>query len=107
MPAPCFRRRSADCDRTRRHADQPQVRTRDRTCQQPVDRRQRATGDARDDHIVEDLIDIGKAGPDGNIHVDVLKVQHHGSENNFSAGFAKRVTAGHHKLNENEFFFEK
>lgn len=54
------------------------------------------TGDARDDHIVEDLIDIGKAGPDGNIHVDVLKVQHHGSENNFSTGFAKRVTADHY-----------
>ena len=54
------------------------------------------TGDARDDDIVEDLIDTGRASANGNVHVNVLKVQHHGSENNFSEGFAKRVTADHY-----------
>jgi len=54
------------------------------------------TGDARDDDIVEDLIDTGFADSDGHLHVDVLKIQHHGSENNFSMGFAQRITADHY-----------
>jgi hypothetical protein len=54
------------------------------------------TGDARDDHIVDDLIETGHADADGHIHVDVLKIQHHGSENNFSSGFGRCVTADHY-----------
>ena len=54
------------------------------------------TGDARDDDIVQQLIDSGIADSSGFVHVNVLKVQHHGSENNFSRGFAKRVTADHY-----------
>ena len=54
------------------------------------------TGDARDDEIVEQLIESGIADSDGFMHVNVLKVQHHGSENNFSKGFARRITADHY-----------
>ena len=54
------------------------------------------TGDARDDDIVDQLIESGIADSNGFVHVNVLKVQHHGSENNFSRGFAKRVTADHY-----------
>ena len=54
------------------------------------------TGDALDTDIVDDLIDTGFADADGHIHVDVLKLQHHASENNFSIGFGKCVTADHY-----------
>jgi hypothetical protein len=54
------------------------------------------TGDARDDHIIDGLVASGRSSPDGHIHVDVLKIQHHGSENNYSEGFGKRVTADHY-----------
>lgn len=54
------------------------------------------TGDALDDDIVEDMIDTGFADANGHAHLNVLKLQHHASENNFSVGFAKRVTADHY-----------
>ena len=54
------------------------------------------TGDARDDTIIDQLIDSGSSDPKGFVHFNVLKIQHHGSENNMSEGFAKRVTADHY-----------
>lgn len=54
------------------------------------------TGDARDDDIHKDLQATGFANADGHVHVDLLKVQHHGSENNLSLGFAQKVTADHY-----------
>ncbi|MEM6820904.1 MAG: MBL fold metallo-hydrolase [Verrucomicrobiota bacterium] len=54
------------------------------------------TGDARDDHIYEDLKATGFTNQQGHVHIDLLKVQHHGSENNFSLDFAKLVTADHY-----------
>lgn len=54
------------------------------------------TGDARDDTIVEQLIESKISDKDGFVHLNVLKVQHHGSDNNFSKGFARRVTADHY-----------
>lgn len=53
------------------------------------------TGDAQHDILLEQL---GEAGllPDGHLHLDVLKVQHHGSENNMSPAFARTVTADHY-----------
>ncbi len=54
------------------------------------------TGDARDDHVLEDLIGGGIADSSGSVHLNVLKIQHHGSENNFSRDFAKKVTADHY-----------
>ena len=48
--------------------------------------------------LLEGLVAAGcmDAGDDGHIHLDVLKVQHHGSEHNMDANFAKRVSADHY-----------
>ena len=54
------------------------------------------TGDARDDHVLENLVDDGRTDPNGHVHLNVLKIQHHGSENNFSIDFGKHVTADHY-----------
>lgn len=54
------------------------------------------TGDARDDHVYDDLVASGLTDRDGQIHVDVLKIPHHGSENNFSLDFAQKVIADHY-----------
>lgn len=50
------------------------------------------TGDARSDHMLDGL---GQAGllTNGKLHVDVLKVAHHGSDRNHTASFFKTVTA--------------
>jgi len=34
----------------------------------------------------------------GSLHLDVLKVQHHGSEHNYKREFAKRITADHYVI---------
>jgi beta-lactamase superfamily II metal-dependent hydrolase len=51
------------------------------------------TGDARGDKIMEGLDLVGKPGP---LHVDILKVPHHGSSNNMETSFFERVTADHY-----------
>ena len=56
------------------------------------------TGDARDDHVHEALVEGGRTGAGGHVHLNVLKLQHHGSENNFSVDFGKLVTADHYVL---------
>lgn len=58
------------------------------------------TGDSQQDKIIEGLERTGFLGDQG-LHVDVLKVQHHGSENNMDAAFAKRVSAKHYVFNGN------
>ena len=50
------------------------------------------TGDARGDHILEGLQTAGLAR-NGGLHVDVLKVQHHGSSRNTTPAFFNAVTA--------------
>lgn len=54
------------------------------------------TGDARGDKILKgmELAGLLKAG--GQKHVDVLKVPHHGSDNNMETIFFKRVPADHY-----------
>lgn len=56
------------------------------------------TGDARGDKILEALENAGLLKPKGKdkLHVDVLKVPHHGSSNNLEVGFFKRITADHY-----------
>jgi hypothetical protein len=55
------------------------------------------TGDARGDKILEGLELVGKlTKPDGTIHVDILKVPHHGSDNNMDTIFFQRVIANHY-----------
>ena len=50
------------------------------------------TGDARGDHIEQGL-KTAKLSKNGRLHVDVLKVQHHGSDRNVNASFFERITA--------------
>ena len=54
------------------------------------------TGDGHGQDILRGLERQGKLNDDGGIHVDVLKVQHHGSEHNLDEEFCRRVTANHY-----------
>lgn len=56
------------------------------------------TGDGHQDHILAGLRRtsfLGKGDNDG-LHLDVLKVQHHGSEHNLDETFARKVSADHY-----------
>jgi hypothetical protein len=54
------------------------------------------TGDARGDKILEGLELAGLMEKGGTIHVDLLKVPHHGSSNNLDDDFFQRITADHY-----------
>lgn len=54
------------------------------------------TGDGHADDILWGLENTGNLNSNGNMHVNVLKVQHHGSEHNTHREFCKRVTADHY-----------
>lgn len=60
------------------------------------DKRMLLTGDARGDKILEGLELVGLMERGGVIHVDVLKVPHHGSANNLDNDFFERITADHY-----------
>jgi len=51
------------------------------------------TGDGHADDILAGLTHHGKFDAQGKLHVDVLKVQHHGSEHNIHQAFCDRVSA--------------
>jgi hypothetical protein len=51
------------------------------------------TGDGHWQDIDRGLADLGKVDGKGKLHVDVLKVQHHGSEHNITEEFCERITA--------------
>ena len=53
------------------------------------------TGDARGDQVVDGLKQAGRL-VDGKFEVDVLKVPHHGSENNIDSDFVEAVIARHY-----------
>jgi hypothetical protein len=53
------------------------------------------TGDGQQDFILAGLTRTGFLD-DGFLHLDVLKVQHHGSENNIDVDFARKVSADHY-----------
>lgn len=55
------------------------------------------TGDGFADDVVSALEAEGELGDDG-LHVDVLKVPHHGSENNSDHRFYEKVTADHYAI---------
>jgi hypothetical protein len=57
------------------------------------DRTMLLTGDGHHADILKGLEHAGRIQPGGSLHVDVLKVQHHGSEHNLDPAFAKRITA--------------
>jgi glyoxylase-like metal-dependent hydrolase (beta-lactamase superfamily II) len=54
------------------------------------------TGDARGDHVLEYLEAAGLFDQDGRIHVDLLKLPHHGSHHNVGDDFFERITADHY-----------
>lgn len=54
------------------------------------------TGDGHAQDILDGLKERGKLDAKGNLHVNVLKVQHHGAEYNMTPDFAKRITADHY-----------
>jgi beta-lactamase superfamily II metal-dependent hydrolase len=58
-------------------------------------RRALLTGDARGDHLLTGLTESGLL-TEGHLHVDVLKLPHHGSINNVDAGFFAAVSADHY-----------
>ncbi|SEI09347.1 hypothetical protein [Tardiphaga sp. OK245] len=59
------------------------------------------TGDARGDKILKGLELVGVIKNGGELHVDILKVPHHGSSNNMATTFFARVTADHYVFSGN------
>jgi len=51
------------------------------------------TGDGRSDHLLGGLAQTGLLDSEGRLHVDVLKLPHHGSKYNISQDFIRAVTA--------------
>lgn len=56
------------------------------------------TGDARGDKILEGMKLVGLGD---SLHVDVLKGQHHGSENNYTQDYFERITADRYVFSGN------
>jgi hypothetical protein len=56
------------------------------------------TGDARGDKILEGLELTGAMPAGGTLHVDILKVPHHGSSNNLDNDFFERIRADHYVM---------
>ena len=59
------------------------------------------TGDGRGDHLLEGLERAGVLGSDGNLHVDVLKVPHHGSARNVTKEFFQAITSDTYVISAN------
>ena len=56
------------------------------------------TGDGHSTDIVRGLKHNGLLAEKGGLHVNVLKVQHHGSEHNLDRAFARTITADHYVI---------
>jgi len=54
------------------------------------------TGDGHADDILKGLKKNKKLNNSGSIHVDVLKIQHHGASANIHEKFCKKITADHY-----------
>jgi beta-lactamase superfamily II metal-dependent hydrolase len=61
------------------------------------------TGDGHGEDIIKGLEFIEVLPVDGMLHVDLLKVQHHGSEHNMPKDFPQRITADHYVFCGNGF----
>jgi hypothetical protein len=53
------------------------------------------TGDARGDHVLKGLTGAGLLKK-GTLHVDLLKLPHHGSDRNVETDFFRQITADHY-----------
>jgi beta-lactamase superfamily II metal-dependent hydrolase len=58
-------------------------------------------GDGRGDHLIDGLGQANLLSRDGTLHVDVLKVPHHGSTRNVTGDFFKTVTADKYVISAN------
>ncbi|HVQ07527.1 MAG TPA: MBL fold metallo-hydrolase [Allosphingosinicella sp.] len=54
------------------------------------------TGDARGDYLIEGLKAEGLLDAGGKLHVDILKMPHHGSDRNVDPSFFSTITADHY-----------
>ena len=54
------------------------------------------TGDARGDDTLAGLETAGLLEPGGSMHVDILKLPHHGSDRNVAPEYFQRITADHY-----------
>jgi hypothetical protein len=63
---------------------------------QAKDKRILFTGDALGNKIMKGLELVGLIDAGGSLHVDVLKVPHHGSNRNAALDFYQRITADHY-----------
>jgi hypothetical protein len=59
------------------------------------------TGDGRSDHLLDGLGAAGLLDAHGRLHVDLLKLPHHGSDRNVSKGFFGKVTADTYVVSAN------
>jgi ribonuclease BN (tRNA processing enzyme) len=59
------------------------------------------TGDGRGDHLLQGLQKAGLLADNGRLHVDVLKVPHHGSDRNVNKTFFKKITADKYVISAN------
>jgi hypothetical protein len=59
------------------------------------------TGDARGDHLLTGLEKAGKLPASGPLHVDLLKLNHHGSDANVSQKLLDRVFADYYVVSTN------
>ena len=59
------------------------------------------TGDGRSDHLLKGLGQMGRLDASGGLHVDVMKVSHHGSDRNATRKFFRLVTADTYVLSAN------
>lgn len=59
------------------------------------------TGDARGDKILKGLESVGLLAKGGKLHVELLKVPHHGSAHNLKDDFFQRITAEHYVFSGN------
>jgi hypothetical protein len=59
------------------------------------------TGDARGDFVIDGLERAGLLTSTTPLHVDLLKVPHHGSDRNVEDSFFERITADHYVISGN------
>ncbi len=62
------------------------------------------TGDARGDFIRDGLKAAGFLDDDGKIHVDVIKMPHHGSNRDMRLDWLQKITADHYVISANGQF---
>jgi Metallo-beta-lactamase superfamily len=64
-------------------------------------KRMLCTGDGRSDHLLKGLLQANLLDGDGALHVDLLKVAHHGSDRNATRKFFQKITADAYLVSAN------